>query len=458
MVAQRSLNILEGLAPIVGLRIRESRTDKGMSQKELVGERFSKSYISSIERGKITPSLKALEYIAKQLGVTVSYLLTGMMTNQLAVTIAPMDDEQESPARWDLLITEAKILREQRRYEQARNLLTTKVRIRQLSVEQLKNYHFTLATVLVDLDNSSLALPELGVARELAEKTADFEMQAKVRQLTGIVYMLQSKPVLAIEQLRTALQSVENGQIKDIQFQLSIYSNLGILHYQLGDMKEAISMYREALRLAENASSPDKLANLYAGLSAVHRENGNLPAARNFANKALALYECASNQRVLAQLRAGFGVLMRETEQFDEAETQFEDALRIASFQRNEEAITHAHMNLSDLFLQKGELEKARSHSDAMLSTIDSVDIIAKGQAFASRAGLLSSQQDLDSAIRFFEQAVELLEHANARDLLSKIYFRYAGTLRQKGDTAHAAEMYERAYRQLNRAGIAAEL
>src|SRR5438105_4871959 len=73
---------LEGLAPIVGLRIREARTDKGMSQKDLVGERFSKSYISSIERGKITPSLKALEYIARRLEVSVSYLLTGIHPGQ----------------------------------------------------------------------------------------------------------------------------------------------------------------------------------------------------------------------------------------------------------------------------------------------------------------------------------------------------------------------------------------
>src|SRR5690349_8606797 len=82
MTVEKPLNILEGLAPIVGLRIREARTEKGMSQKDLVGERFSKSYISSIERGKITPSLKALEYIAKRLGVSVAYLLTGVHPGQ----------------------------------------------------------------------------------------------------------------------------------------------------------------------------------------------------------------------------------------------------------------------------------------------------------------------------------------------------------------------------------------
>src|SRR3954447_20796251 len=110
MTAEKPPN-LEGLAPIVGLRIREARTDKGLSQKDLVGERFSKSYISSIERGKITPSLKALEYIARRLNVTVGYLLTGVHPGQsaastaMAITASPEEPvDQESPARWDLLM------------------------------------------------------------------------------------------------------------------------------------------------------------------------------------------------------------------------------------------------------------------------------------------------------------------------------------------------------------------
>src|ERR1700712_5880487 len=110
MTAEKPPN-LEGLAPIVGLRIREARTDKGLSQKDLVGERFSKSYISSIERGKITPSLKALEYIARRLNVTVGYLLTGVHPGQTSnantITSSPEEPvDQESPARWDLLMYE----------------------------------------------------------------------------------------------------------------------------------------------------------------------------------------------------------------------------------------------------------------------------------------------------------------------------------------------------------------
>lgn len=457
MTTEKPPSILEGLAPIIGLRIRESRTDKNMSQKELVGERFSKSYISSIERGKITPSLKALEYIASRLGVSVAYLLTGVHPDQTLPSTNNLEEEVESPARWDLLITEAKVLREQHKYEQARNLLNTKMRVRQLTVEQLKQYHFTLALLCVDMDNSASAVPELETARELAEKTGDIETLARVRQLMGIIYMLQSKPVQAIEQLRAALQAVETGLVKDIQFQMGVYSNLGILHYQLGDEKEAIAMYREALTIAENAANPDKLANLFWGLSTFYRDSGNLGQAKQFASKSLALYESVANLRALAQLRAGFGVLMLESKDYDEAEFQFLQALSLASQQGNHEGLAYANMNLADLYLGRGDLEKARIYSEKMEETINSVDTTTKGQALSSRASLMMALGDNEAAIKYFEQSVNLLEQTNARDLLSKVYFRYAGALRANGDAARAAEMYERAYRQLNRSGLIAE-
>ncbi len=459
MTVEKSLNLLEGLAPIVGLRIRESRTEKGMSQKDLVGERFSKSYISSIERGKITPSLKALEYIAKRLGLSVAYLLTGIHPGQQNGTNSAMAllEEEDSPARWDLMITEARVLREQRRYEQARSLLLTKIRVRQLGVEQLKHYHFTLAQLYLDLDASNEALPELEAARDLADKTSDAEMLARVRQLLGTVYMLQGKPVLAIEQLRGALQAIEAGLIKDFHFKLSVYSNLANLHHQHSDEREAVSMYREALRVAEDSSSPEKLANLYWNLAASYRENGNLPQARHYATRSLSLYESLADLRVLAELRAGFGVIMMEARQFDEAEQQFLMALKLAEEQNNTQAQAVATMHLADLYLERGEVEKARQYSDTMQTQLEATDPFTRGQAYSSRGSLLSALGDNDNAIFNFEQAVQLIEKTPAKELLSKIYFRYARALSAKGEAVHAAEMFERAYRQLGRPGLVAE-
>ncbi|MBV9614934.1 MAG: helix-turn-helix transcriptional regulator [Ktedonobacteraceae bacterium] len=53
--------------------IRQLRRQRGMTQTELGGEHFSKSYVSAVEREKIVPSYEALRFFAEQLDQSVDY-------------------------------------------------------------------------------------------------------------------------------------------------------------------------------------------------------------------------------------------------------------------------------------------------------------------------------------------------------------------------------------------------
>src|SRR5881396_4004898 len=68
----------------LGERVRELRIAAGMTQTELAGERFSKEYVSQIERGKTRPTQETLAWIAERLGVDVSYLETGQSWDEYA--------------------------------------------------------------------------------------------------------------------------------------------------------------------------------------------------------------------------------------------------------------------------------------------------------------------------------------------------------------------------------------
>jgi transcriptional regulator with XRE-family HTH domain len=59
----------------LGERLRAARYAAHLTQEELAGERFSKSYISAVERGKMTPSISALRLLAERLTVSLAYLL-----------------------------------------------------------------------------------------------------------------------------------------------------------------------------------------------------------------------------------------------------------------------------------------------------------------------------------------------------------------------------------------------
>src|SRR4026208_2237008 len=54
--------------PRLGERVRQLRVAAGLTQTDLAGERFSKEYVSQIERGKTRPTRETIEWIAARLG------------------------------------------------------------------------------------------------------------------------------------------------------------------------------------------------------------------------------------------------------------------------------------------------------------------------------------------------------------------------------------------------------
>src|SRR3954464_4302020 len=64
--------------PRLGERLRQLRVAAGLTQSELAGERFSKEYVSQIERGKTRPTQETIDWLAARLGVDRSFLASGV--------------------------------------------------------------------------------------------------------------------------------------------------------------------------------------------------------------------------------------------------------------------------------------------------------------------------------------------------------------------------------------------
>src|SRR5438046_4363599 len=62
----------------LGDRLRQLRVAAGMTQTDLASGRFSKEYVSQIERGKTRPTPETIEWLAARLGVDPSFLAHGV--------------------------------------------------------------------------------------------------------------------------------------------------------------------------------------------------------------------------------------------------------------------------------------------------------------------------------------------------------------------------------------------
>src|SRR5216117_1682277 len=66
----------------LGERLRQLRVAAGLTQSEVAGERFSKEYVSQIERGKTRPTRETIDWLAQRLGVDPGFLANGVATDE----------------------------------------------------------------------------------------------------------------------------------------------------------------------------------------------------------------------------------------------------------------------------------------------------------------------------------------------------------------------------------------
>src|SRR5580765_1783828 len=68
----------------LGERVKALRLAAGLTQTELAEGRFSKDYVSQIERGKTRPTAETLDWLAERLGVDPAYLGSGVSAEERA--------------------------------------------------------------------------------------------------------------------------------------------------------------------------------------------------------------------------------------------------------------------------------------------------------------------------------------------------------------------------------------
>src|ERR687887_1893521 len=66
----------------LGERVRQLRVAAGLTQTDLAGDRFSKEYVSQIERGKTRPTRETIEWLAAKLGVDAGFLEKGVSADE----------------------------------------------------------------------------------------------------------------------------------------------------------------------------------------------------------------------------------------------------------------------------------------------------------------------------------------------------------------------------------------
>jgi transcriptional regulator with XRE-family HTH domain len=235
----------------LGERVRQLRVAAGLTQTDLAGERFSKEYVSQIERGKTRPTRETIEWLAAKLGADAGFLERVVSTDERS--------------RVEGMLARAEALANAHRYDEA----------------------------VDELENSRTAVMATG-AIELEARALSTEAWARMER--GEV-----KPAL---QLLERCRTINDGPgFSDVD-RAQVLFRMAVCRYHLSSIASAVALFSEALKLAEGSGLPCDLlrSEILGWRSRCYRRQRDLEAAREDVERALELAQSLDDHRTMANV------------------------------------------------------------------------------------------------------------------------------------------------------------
>src|SRR5207249_641222 len=264
----------------IGERLRQLRVSAGLTQTDLAGDRFSKEYISQIERGKTRPTTETIGWLASRLGVDATFLASGVSSDQRARTEAILTRAAAEADRRDL----AAAVEE---YTEARNAIVSagavELQVRALTGEAWARAH---------LGEVRPAIHLLEEARALAEGPQFTDMdRAEVLFRLGVARYLISSIATSVALLGEALTLVERSPLPSDVLRANILTWRSRCYRRQRDFEAAREDVERALELAEAMQDTKALGEAYFQASLIAERDGHWVLARTYAEKAKAQSE-----------------------------------------------------------------------------------------------------------------------------------------------------------------------
>jgi len=428
-----------------------------MTQEELAGDQFTKSYISLIERGKINPSMKALNYISEKLNKPVSLLLDGegsiIDSNNLY--------------RISQMIETGKKLVDNFEFDKALTVFNKLMD----NIDNLTNYHkgliyyylgyiyfkketsdssFDLIKNSIDFLKNALKNFEdndpkdnLEIYIKLAEsqyilnnknkclkyfiEAKEFEEQYKV-SLDSYFYILRNITILytqkgnysiAIDYLKKIIELSKKERILN-ESVLGSYITLSTCYFCLEQYEDSISMLEKLLPVYENLlDDPKRHSGIYFRMAKIYIETGDYDTALEKINKSV---EISKNIK--------------------------EDSMKTLTLLYN-------RLFKGKIHFLKNNLDEAFFETSLMLKELDSVNridneyISLKADVYTLIGEIHLNEKKYEKALNYFEKALKAYLRIKAGFKLPLVYKLLGKTYIKLGNSDMAQEYYDKAFELL---------
>jgi len=439
------------LGKSVGAKIRAARQALKYTQSHLATPEFSVSYISAIERGQIQPSLRALEILAKRLGIPSAQLIQLDIQNDhtlgFATSVALSDE-----ALLELALLEAQIYILQDDATKAIALLS-ELPASKLQKKYFLQHRFLLGRAYLRTSELHKCIDTLAEGESFANEQNDSSYSLYIYDLMGMAYASMGDDARALQIHERCFNMLVATQARDPFFLCHLYNQLGQHYTQLQKNDAAVHAFQQAITIIEELSTPQNLQRAYWDNALSYA------AAKEYQSASIYLHKCLAlqNQRVHAPLRSEiYHFLGRALMKGDQAKARIylEDALQQKPDLLDALTLASIMTRLAEWFLLHNQLPEAEKYAEKAselakpfgTTLITSETLIMWGR-------IQYAYESYKSADKHFAAGLEMLEHLHVPQEQSVQSALYAQLLDARGKTKEALHYYKRAYESQRRLG-----
>jgi tetratricopeptide (TPR) repeat protein len=217
-------------------------------------------------------------------------------------------------------------------------------------------------------------------------------------------------------------------------------------HADAGRWDEALSCYRQSLKLFSDVGETHNRAQILFNMALVHKDQGDLAEACELLTQAMEIFERLGAVPCIAQVDLTFGVILGLQGRLNEANCRFDKAINSQEALEALPELCEAYLSRAQLMAREGRLVEAEFYLGRAQTLISRADCqILNILLFQVQGGLHLKKGRTDQAKEYFEMAL-----ASSRSLASP--YEEAKALASLGRLALQIKEYPEAEARLEQA------
>lgn len=421
----------------IGKRLKEARKGARLTQRELGGDRYSPSYICQLEKDKIRPSVKALEFLGSRLGKPVNYFFAD------EELLAELSQHEQKTSTFHIMLNLGESYLASGQTALAQQILDDAIALN-LTLDKpllkgiLLRYSGRLKTVLhqeeaaeEDLLDALTIFKDLGVQDELAKTYFNLAQ----------LYFYQQSYGQARSYIRKASQIIKSAQLDDPVLLIDVTRCSGVLHNVSGEIRQAVEDFEKALELCRQISDSQKLAEIYLNLGLSYKERKESEKAIEYSRKALSIFESLQNKLRTADVLHNLGIAYREKKRYKKAIEFLNQSDLIFSElgDLKRRGLVMAELAQAYLGLNKPNMAEEKAKSALALAE-EFGDEVEKARVLSILAKVAAEKEEQLAANDYYQESIRLLQEHNVNLDLFKTLRKYSPLLLKSGKTKKAGK------------------